>query len=56
MIHNREPWTTKLHRAYMGRHIVQNGRREDALIRVVGSKANSQTRQQAEQYLYELKP
>ena len=56
MIQNREPWTTKLHRAYMGRHIIQNGRREDALIRVVGSKVNPQTRQRAEQYLNELKP
>ena len=56
MIDNRETWTTKLHRAYMGRHIIQNGQKEDALIRIIGSKASSQTRHQAEHYLNELKP
>ncbi len=39
MIDNREPWTTKLHRANMGRHTVLNERKKDALIRIVGSKA-----------------
>lgn len=55
MIDNREPWTTKQRRAYMGRNVILKGREEDALIRIVGSRADSETRQQAEQYLEEFK-
>ncbi len=53
MLNNREGWTTILHRAYMGRHIIKSGRKEDALARIMGSNADPQTRQQAEQYLNE---
>ena len=56
MIDNRETWTTKLDRAYTGRRIIQSGRIEDALTRIIGSNASAQTRHQAEQYLNELKP
>lgn len=56
MLDNHETWTTILHRAYMGRHIIKNGRKQDALTYIVGSKASPQTRQQAEQYLSELNP
>ena len=56
MIDNRETWTTKLDRAYTGRRIVQSGRIEDALTRIIGSNASVQTRRQAEKYLNELMP
>ena len=56
MIDNRETWTTILHRAYMGRRIIQSGRKKDALTRIMGSNASAQTRHQAEKYLDELTP
>ena len=55
MVDNCEPWgMTKLDRARTGRRIIQRGRAEDALTRIVGSKASLQTRRQAEQYLDEI--
>ena len=55
MVAQSEPWgMTKLDRALTRRRIIQRGRAEDALTRIVGSKASLQTRRQVEQYLVEI--
>ena len=54
MIDNKEKWTTILNRVSAGRSIIRNGRGKDALLMIVGSKADPEMRRQAEQYLSAL--
>ena len=54
MIDNHEGWTTILNRVSTGRSIIRNGRGKDALLLIVGSRADAGARRQAEQHLSAL--